>query len=61
MTQEEKSKVYTMLLHEHDKVSNQISAIKGESIDLNPEQLQRIAKLQSKLGSISNQMMSLMK
>ena len=47
MTQEEKSKIYTMLLHEHDKVSNEISSIKGESIDLNPQQLQKIAKLQS--------------
>jgi plasmid stability protein len=61
MTQEEKSKIYQSLLHEHDKVSNLIAAIKGESIDLNEEQNMRISKLQNQLRNISNQMMSLMK
>jgi len=61
MTQEEKSKVYQSLLNEHDKISNQISSIKGESIDLNEEQNMRISKLQNQLRNISNQMMSLMK
>jgi len=53
--------MYTFLLSEHDKISNQIASIKGESIDLNPEQLQRISRLQAKLGGITNQMMSMMR
>jgi hypothetical protein len=61
MTQQEKAQMYSFLLSEHDKISNQIASIKGESIDLNAEQLQRISKLQSRLGGISNQMMSMMK
>lgn len=61
MTQEEKSKVYSSLLHEHDKISNQIASIKGESIDLNDEQNKRIRNLQQRLGVISQQMMNLMK
>jgi hypothetical protein len=61
MTQEEKSILYTRLLSEHDRVSNQISSIKGESIDLNEEQQNRIRRLQGVLNNISNQMMSLMK
>ena len=42
MTQEEKSKVYSALLYEHDRLSNQINSIKGESIDLNEEQNQNL-------------------
>lgn len=61
MSQEEKSKIYSALLFEHDKASNLIAAIKGESIDLNEEQNMRISKLQNQLRNISNQMMSLMK
>ena len=61
MTQEEKSKVYQSLLHEHDKISNQISSVKGESIDLNEDQNMRISKLQNQLRNISIQMRSLMK
>lgn len=61
MTQEEKSVLYRRLLSEHDRVSNQIASIKGESIDLNEEQNSRITKLQGQLRNLSNQMMSLMK
>ena len=61
MTQEEKARMYSSLLSEYDKISNQIASIKGESIDLNSEQLQRISKLQMKLGDISNKMMNMMR
>lgn len=61
MTQQEKAQMYSFLLSEHDKISNQIASIKGESIDLNAEQLQRIARLQSRISGISNQMMSMMR
>lgn len=61
MNQQEKAQMYTFLLSEHDKISNQIASIKGESIDLNAEQLQRISRLQAKLGGITNQMMSMMR
>jgi hypothetical protein len=60
MTQEEKSKVYSALLFEHDKISNQINSIKGESLEMNQEQMGRINKLQSRQQIIVNQMRSLM-
>jgi hypothetical protein len=61
MTQEEKSVTYDRLLKEHDRVSNQIASIKGESFELNEEQNSRINRLQNQLMVISNQMMTLMK
>jgi uncharacterized protein YdcH (DUF465 family) len=61
MTQEEKARMYSSLLSEHDKISNQIASIKGESIDLNDDQLKRISKLQMKLGDLSNKMMNMMR
>ena len=33
MTQEEKSRVYSALLFEHDKLTNRINSIKGESLE----------------------------
>jgi hypothetical protein len=60
MTQEEKSKVYSSLLFEHDKLSNQISSIKGESLEMNESQMAQISKLQSRQQIIVNQMKNLM-
>jgi hypothetical protein len=45
MTNEQKAQRYNYLLGEHTKISNQIQSIKGESIDLNESQQQRILKL----------------
>jgi len=60
MTQEEKSKVYSSLLFEHDKLSNEINSIKSESIDLNQSQIDRINKIQAKIGNVVNQMRKMM-
>ena len=47
MTNEQKGQVYGRLLTEHTKVGNQISEIKGESIDLNTQQKEKIRQLES--------------
>lgn len=52
MTNEEKGKIYSQLMFEHTKIQNKIASIKGESIDLNPQQIQEIKFLEQKLLSI---------
>jgi len=52
MTNEQKAQVYNQLMFEHTVLSNQINAIKGESIDLNPEQQQRIRVIESKIRDV---------
>lgn len=47
MTNEEKANMYGHLLNEHTKISNKISEIKGQSIDLSPADLKRIKGLES--------------
>ena len=47
MTNEQKGEVYGRLLNEHTKVGNQISEIKGQSIDLNTQQKENIRQLES--------------
>ena len=49
MTNEEKAIVYNQIMFEYTKVQNQISSIKGESINLNEQQLGQIRYLESKL------------
>ena len=60
MTQEEKSKIYSGLLFQFDKLSNQINSIKGESIELNENQQREIVKLQSKQSVLVQEMRKLM-
>jgi len=43
-------------MFEHTKLSNQISAVKGESFELNQEQIQRIRVLESKVREIMNRL-----
>lgn len=47
MTDSEKAGLYGSLLNEHTKIGNAISEIKGQSIDLNEEQKQKIRRLES--------------
>jgi len=47
MTNEQKGQVYGRLLNEHTRVGNQISEIKGESIELNTQQKDKIRQLES--------------
>ena len=49
MTNEEKAILYNQLMGEYTKVQNQISSIKGESINLNEQQLGQVRHLESKL------------
>ena len=49
MTNEEKAILYNRLMGEYTRVQNQISSIKGESINLNEQQLGQIRHLESKL------------
>lgn len=60
MTQEEKSRVYSALLFEHDKLSNRINSIKGESLEMNESQMAQIRKLQIRQSQVVEQMRNLM-
>jgi hypothetical protein len=48
--------MYNQLMFEHTVLSNQINAIKGESIDLNPEQQQRIRVIESKIRDVMSRL-----
>jgi len=60
MTNEQKAQRYNYLLVEHTKISNQIQSIKGESIDLNESQQQRISKLNNQLMMIMNEIQGML-
>jgi hypothetical protein len=59
MNQEQKANRYQFLLSEFDKLSNQISSIKGESLEMNENQNLRIRELQTIQGRIVNEMKTL--
>ena len=46
MNEEQKAQLYSQLTYNYDRLANEIASIKGESIDLNPQQQERIQKLQ---------------
>ncbi len=52
MNNEEKAQKYTQLMMEYTRVQNQISSIKGESLNLNERQLKDVRDLENKLRSI---------
>jgi len=52
MNNEEKAKVYNQLMFEYTKIQNRISSIKGESINLNQNQINEIRDLEGKLHQI---------
>ena len=60
MNIEQKAQRYNYLLGEHTKISNQIQSIKGESIDLNASQEQRISRLNNQLMMIMNEIQGMM-
>lgn len=49
MNNEQKAEMYNQLMYEHTKTQNQISSIKGESINLNETQMKNIRELENKL------------
>lgn len=54
MTNEQKAQMYGDLLNQHTRISNKIASIKGESIELNQQQLNEIQKLQNQQIKIMN-------
>ena len=60
MNDNQKAQLYSNLTYGFDKLANEISSIKGENIDLNQEQLNRIRKLQEEQGRIMNQLQQIM-
>ena len=49
MNNEQKAEMYNQLMYEYTRTQNQISSIKGESINLNESQLKIIKDLEGKL------------
>ena len=49
MNNEQKAEMYNQLMFEYTKTQNQISSIKGESINLNESQLRQVRELENKL------------
>jgi len=47
MTNEQKASAYGQLLNEHTRIGNQISEIKGQNIDLDEKQKQKVRQLES--------------
>jgi len=60
MNEEQKAQEYDNLTYGFDKIANEIASIKGESIDLNQEQLNKIQKLQEQQGRIMAQLQQIM-
>ena len=60
MNDTEKAQRYNQLTYNFDKLANEISSIKGESIDLNPQQLTKIRQLQEQLQGLMNELQRLM-
>lgn len=58
---EMKAGVYADLLNHHRNISNQISSIKGESIDLSPKQKEDISNLEKIQIRIMEQITNLFK
>ena len=52
MNNTEKAEKYNQLMYEYTKTQNQISSIKGESINLNESQLKSVRELENKLRFI---------
>lgn len=55
MNNDQKAAYYGQLLNEHTRLQNQIASIKGESIDLNQQQLGKIKELHQKQLKIMNE------
>ena len=60
MTQEQKANLYGQLLNEHTRLSNKVSSIKGENLELSKKQLDEIREIQNQQLSIMNKLRSLM-
>ena len=52
MNNEQKAAMYNQLMFEYTRIENKISSIKGESINLNENQIKEIGVLESRLRLI---------
>jgi hypothetical protein len=59
MNNEQKAQLYNQLMFEYTKLQNRVSSIKGESINLNQNQLNEIRNIESKMNLIMSKVMSL--
>ena len=59
MTNEQKAEMYNQLMYEYTRTQNQISSIKGESINLNESQLKIIKDLEGKLKYLMDKVVRL--
>jgi hypothetical protein len=55
MDDNQKARMYDQLMYENDKISNQIASIKGENLEMNEDQKQRIYKLQIRQQQIMSE------
>jgi hypothetical protein len=60
MNDEQKAQMYSQLTYNYDRLANEIASIKGESIDLNSQQQERIQKLQMEQHKIMSRVQQLM-
>ena len=60
MNDEQKAQKYSQLTYNFDRLANEISSIKGESIDLNQEQQLKIRQLMQKQGEIMSELQRMM-
>lgn len=55
MNNNEKAARYGQLLNEHTRLQNEISSIKGESLEMNQQQLSKIKELQQRQLRVMNE------
>lgn len=55
MTEQQKATLYGNLLNEHTKLFNQISLIKSENLEMNPQQMKQVRELEMKQSQIMEQ------
>lgn len=60
MNDEQKAQQYSNLTYGFDRIANEIASIKGESLELNQEQLNKIQKLQEQQGRIMTELQQIM-
>lgn len=60
MNEGQKAQEYNNLTYSFDRLANEIASIKGESIDLNQDQLNRIQKLQEQQRRIVARLQQIM-
>jgi len=59
MTEEQKGQIYGQLLNEHTKCFNEINRIKGNSLELNQDDKNKIKKLEQRQFEIMQQVKNL--